>query len=214
MAIIFSSAFQALRGKIGNFIFYHAKGQLRMRSYGKSGTSPWTPGQKLQQNRLRTVVFFYRANQNTLLPKIWRMAARDMVMSGYNLFIRENMPVFNAGHAIGDYSLLHISQGSLEFPQALQVASYGDGKICLTWKNPLPKNSGSMSDRLHAVWLDGKGNFSLHVLSMPEVTRREEEAVLPLPEAGSEELHLYIYFSNKEETQFSPDRYFYLPAIE
>ena len=71
-----------------------------------------------------------------------------------------------------------------------------------------------MSDRLHAVWLDGKGNFSLHVLAMPEISRRDKEAVLPLPEAGSEELHLYIYFSNKEETQFSPDRYFYLPAIE
>ena len=111
MAIIFSSALQHLKGKIGNFIFYLAKGQLRMRSYGKPNTICWTSEQKLQQNRLRAVVFFYRVNQTTLLPKIWKIAARDMIMSGYNLFIRENMSVFNAEHSIGDYSMLHISQG-------------------------------------------------------------------------------------------------------
>ncbi len=214
MAIIFSSALQHLKGKIGNFIFYHAKGQLRMRSYGKPNTICWTSEQKLQQNRLRAVVFFYRVNQTTLLPKIWKIAARDMVMSGYNLFIRENMSVFNAEHSIGDYSMLHVSQGRLEFPQTLQVSSYGRGEIRLMWANLLPKTSSNMSHRLHVVWLDGKGDFSLHVLSVADVSRRDEEAVLPLPEAGSKDLHLFVYFSNKEETQFSPDRYLFLPAIE
>lgn len=214
MAIIFSSALQHLKGKIGNFVFYHAKGQLRMRSYVRPDSVRWTPEQKLQQNRLRTVVFFYRANQHTLLPKIWRMAARDMVMSGYNLFIRENMPVFNAGHVIGDYSMLHISMGTLAPPYALQIAGYGKGEIRLTWSNPLPKTSGSMSDRLHAFWLDGTGDFSLHALAVPEACRRDGQAVLSLPEAGRQDLHLYVYFSNEEETLFSSDRYFYLPATE
>lgn len=214
MAIIFSSALQHLKGKIGNFIFYHVKGQVRMRSYEKPNSICWTSEQKLQQNRLRTAVFFYRSNHATVLPKIWRIAAQDMIMSGYNLFLQENMPAFNAAHAIGDYSLLHISKGRLELPQSLQVVGYGSGKIRLTWNNLLPKTSGSMSDRLHVVWLDGKGNFSLHVLSIPDISRRDEQAVVPLPEAGRQDLHLYVYFSDKEEKQFSPDRYFYLPAVE
>lgn len=214
MAIIFSTLFHKMKGKIGHLILYNVKGQIRTRTNSGKISVPWSPAQELQQNRLRSAVFFYRANQATLLPKIWRIAARNMVMSGYNLFLRENMPVFNAGHRIGDYSMLHISNGTLEFPQVLQVSDYENGKIRLTWKNLLPRTSGSMSDRLHAVWLDGNGNFSLHLLSIPEVPRWEEEAVLFLPEAGSKDLHLYVYFSNQEETQFSPDRYFYLPAVE
>lgn len=214
MAIVFSALFHKMKGKIGHLILYNVKGQIRTRANSGKMSVLWSPAQELQQNRLRSAVFFYRANQTTFLPKIWRLAARNMVMSGYNLFLRENMPVFNAGHSIGDYSMLHISKGTLEFPQVLQVSGYGNGKIRLTWKNLLPKTSGSMSDRLHAVWLDGKGDFSLRVLSMPEVSRREEQAVLPLPEAGRQDLHLYIYFSDKEENQFSPDRYFYLPAVE
>ncbi len=214
MAIIFSSSLQQLRGKIGNFIFYHAKGQLRMRSYGRPNSLCWTLEQKLQQNRLRTVVSFYRANLTTRLPEIWRIAARDMVMSGYNLFLRKNMPAFNAGYGVGDYAMLHISEGTLEFPQALQIAGYGNGKVRLTWKNPLPETSGNMSDRLHAVWLDGNGDFSLHIPALSDILRRDEQAVLSMPEAGNKDLHLYVYFSDSEEKQFSQDKYFYLPAIE
>ena len=214
MAIIFSPLFHKMKGKIGNLILYGVKGQTRVRSNPVNVSISWSPAQELQQNRFRTAVFFYRANQDTLLPKIWRIAARNMIMSGYNLFLLENMPVFNAGQTIGDYSMLHIRKGKLEAPQFLQITGDGNGKIHLMWKNPLPKIAGSMSDRLHAVWLDGNGNFSLHVLSLPEVSRRDEEAVLLLPQAGNEDLHLYVYFSNKEEQHFSPDRYFYLPAIE
>lgn len=214
MAIVFSTLFHKMKGKIGNLILYNVKGQIRTRSNSEKISVPWSPAQELQQSRFRSAVFFYRVNQTTLLPKIWKIAARDMVMSGYNLFIRENMSVFNAEHSIGDYSMLHVSQGRLEFPQTLQVSSYGRGEIRLMWANLLPKTSSNMSHRLHVVWLDGKGDFSLHVLSVADVSRRDEEAVLPLPEAGSKDLHLFVYFSNKEETQFSPDRYFFLPAIE
>lgn len=214
MAIVFSSFFKKLKGKIGNFVLYETCGQVRMRGNGMTEVYPRTPAQQLQQARLRTAVAFYRANAETSLPHIWRTAAHDKVMSGYNLFLRCNMSVFDDAYHINDYSHLHMSRGRLEFPQSLQLVKYGKGKIYLKWKNVLPPTSLRMSDRLHTVWLDGKGDFSLHVLAMSEISRRDEEAVLPLPEAGSEELHLYIYFSNKEETQFSPDKYFYLPAIE
>lgn len=214
MAIIFSPLFHKMKGKIGNLILYGVKGQNRVRSTPVNVSISWSSAQELQQNRFRTAVFFYRANQDTLLPKIWRIAARNMIMSGYNLFISENMQVFNVKHAIEDYSMLHISKGTLEFPQSLQIAAYGKGKIRLTWKNLLPATSNSMADRLHAVWLDNEGNFSLHVLCTPEVFRRDEQTILPLPEAGSKALHLYVYFSDSKENQFSPDRYFYLPAIE
>ena len=33
MAILFSSAFQHLKGKIGNLILYNIKGQIRIRSH-------------------------------------------------------------------------------------------------------------------------------------------------------------------------------------
>lgn len=214
MAIVFSSFFKKLKGKIGNLVLYETRGQIRLRGNGMSEAIPKTPAQQLQQARLRTAVAFYRANAETPISRIWRAAARDKVMSGYNLFLRCNMAVFDDEYHINDYSQLHVSRGRLEFPQSLQLVKYGKGKIHLKWKNILPPTSLHMSDRLHAVWLDGKGDLSLRVLSMPEVSRREGQAVLPLPEAGRQNLHLYVYFSDSEETQFSPDKYFYLPAIE
>ncbi len=214
MAIVFSSFLKKLKGKIGNLILYETRGQIRMRGNGNADVVPQTPAQQLQQARLRTAVTFYRANAEILLSHIWRLAARNKVMSGYNLFLRCNMAVFDDAFRIRDYSQLHISWGVLEFPQFLRLVNYGKGSIHLEWQNVLPPTSLHMSDRLHVVWLDGKGNFSLHVLSIPDISRRDEQAVLPLPEAGRQDLHLYVYFSDKEEKQFSPDRYFYLPAVE
>lgn len=214
MAIVFSSFLKKLKGKIGNLIFYESRGQVRIRGNGMSGIVPKTPSQQLQQARLRTAVAFYRANAGSALPHIWRVAAHGKVMSGYNLFLRCNMAVFNREYRICDYSQLHVSRGRLEFPQSLRLANYEKGKIYLEWRNILPSTSVHMSDRLHAVWLDGNGDFSLHVPALSGVLRRDEQAVLSLPEAGNKDLHLYVYFSDNEEKQFSPDKYFYLPAIE
>ena len=128
MAIVFSSFFNKLKGKIGNLIVYEARGQVRMRANSMSNTIPQTPAQQLQQARLRTAVAFYRANNESTLPHIWRAAARDKIMSGYNLFLRCNMSVFDTSFRINDYSQLQISRGRLEFPQSLRLENYGYGK--------------------------------------------------------------------------------------
>lgn len=213
MATIFSPFFENLRGKVGNLILYKARGQVRMRGNQEAMSIPWSKTQQLQQSRLRAAVAFYRANADTALPHIWREAARGKVMSGYNLFLQENMAVFDGEFRIGDYAGLHVSHGWLEFPQGLRVADYGDGKVRVEWRNLLPPTSLHMADRLHALWLPDDGTFSLREPALPLLTREAGAAVLPLAEAGHRGLHLYLYFSDKEEKRFSPDRHFYLPAL-
>lgn len=213
MAIVFSSLFKKLKGKIDNLVFYESRGQTRLRSQTANDTTPSTPAQLLQQGRLRTAVSFYRANAGSALPHIWRTAAKGKVMSGYNLFLRENMAVFDADFRISDYAQLHVSRGQLEFPQSLRLSSYGEGEACVEWRNVLPPTSLHMSDLLHAFWLADDGTFTLRTPVMSPARRDACRATLPLPDAGRRGMHLYLYFSDQEEKRFSPDRYFHLPAL-
>lgn len=210
MAIILSKLATGLKGKIGNFVFYQVGDQLRMRGYGKPQRTDWSPSQQLQQKRLSTAVAFYRANDATPLPQIWREAASKMTCSGYNLFMKANMAAFSADHRILDYSLLHVSEGTLEAPPALRVTAYGEGEVHVAWANLLPATEECMSDRLHALWLATDGTFTLHAAALPVVRRGEGKTVLPIAEAGRKEMHLYLYFSDEEEKRFSKDRYFHL----
>lgn len=203
-----------LKGRIDDLVFYQVGEQLRIRGYGKPKKTAWTPSQQLQQKRLRTAVAFYRANAATPLPEIWREAAKEMVCSGYNLFMKTNMAAFSADHDILDYSLLHMSEGVLEVAPSLQVTKYGQGEVHVTWRNPLPATEECMSDLLQAVWLADNGTFTLHVPALPAVRRSNGEAVLPIPEAGQQGMHLYLYFSDKNGKRFSKDKYFYLKQQE
>ena len=210
MAIIIFSLLQKLKGKIGNLIFYQARGQNRMRSQNQIKRVPKTATQILQQNRIRASVSFYRANQNDGLSHIWRQEAKDKVMSGYNLFLSKNLAAFDQEHRIRDYGMLHISCGKLELPAHLQVTSYESGYIHLNWDNIIPEDSARNQDFLHAKWMNAKGNFSLQKVTIKNIRRKDKEAHLAVPEAGKEEIHLYLYFSDEEGDQFSPDKYFHL----
>lgn len=213
MAVIFSTFFKKLKGKIDHLILYESRGQMRLRSSGNPVISPRSPEQQLQQKRLRAAVAFYRANRNTRFVQIWRIAAQNKVMSGYNYFLHSNIAVFNEDHRISDYSMLQISCGSLELPPCLKVADYWRGHLQLTWQNSLPESSSHMYDRLYLFWLNERGSFSLQAPKLPIILRKDEEATLSLPEAGEENMHLYFYFSNQQETCFSPAKYIYLKAL-
>lgn len=210
MAVFHSNFFKKIKGRIDDLIFYEAKGQQRIRRYKAKKPQPASCTQNLQRCRMRAAVALYRANRDTEIPNIWKLAVKEMVMSGYNLFIKTNIAAFDQNHRIIDYNMLHFSCGRLELPIHLEITGYRDGCVIVGWKNTFPMCSARVNDCLHAVWLKNNGGFSLQTVPTSCISRAEEKAILPVEGAGTEDLHLYLYFSNQAKNSFSPNKYFFL----
>lgn len=163
---------------------------------------------------MRAIVSFYRANRETLLTKIWKAEASDKPESGYNLFISANITVFNQEFRISDYSILCISKGKLNLPPCLTLHDYTEGKVTIYWQNDLPGDTSRNQDYLQAAWLKSDGSFTLHFIPDKTYTRDCCKAVLDIPEAGRQSIHLYVLFSDQSGRNFSSARYFYLPATK
>lgn len=210
MATFLSSLLRKIKGRIDHLVLYEAKGQQRLRSLSATPLPVASPAQRLQRCRLRAVVAFYRANRSEILRHIWKVEAEEQVMSGYNLFLSTNIQAFNESHRIEDYGKLQICMGKLEIPPNLHVEDYHDGKIRIRWRTIFPEDSQRNQDRLWAAWLSDDGSFSLNVLPFAGYYRKDEKAILEIPEAGSANIHLYIYFSDNQQNSFSKSKYFYL----
>lgn len=210
MATFCSNFFRKIKGKIDNLVLYEVKGQQRMRKHKDKPLPPGSCTQNLQRCRMRAAVALYRANRDTEIPYIWKLAVKEMVMSGYNLFIKTNIAAFDQNHRIIDYNMLHFSCGRLELPIHLEITGYGDGCVIVGWKNTFPMCSARVNDCLHAVWLKNNGGFSLQTVPTSCISRAEEKAILLVEGAGTEDLHLYLYFSNQDKSSFSPNKYFFL----
>lgn len=211
MALFFSPFFKKLKGHIGNLVFYHAMGQNRIRTQAPTASVPQTGTHRLQRCRMRAVVSFYSANRHTLLRAIWKVAAKDMNMSGYNLFIQRNMSVFNDQHQISDYRLLRLSTGSLVLPPQFIARRTAADRIVVGWENDVPDDALRSLDRLILIWLKASGSFGINVITDAGACRKNEMATVVVPEIADKDIHLYCLFIDCKQSRFSPDRYFYLP---
>lgn len=81
-----------IRGRIGNMIFYRVRGVTRIRSVPLSAVRPDALKCRTARLRLIAAVRFYQRLQDTRLRDIWRMAAKDTAMNGYNLFRETEHP--------------------------------------------------------------------------------------------------------------------------
>ena len=88
-----SNLLNQLKGSFGNVILYEVNGQLRIRSktgrYRKSKSSK----QKAQKNRFKGAASFYHKLEMPMYMT-WSDATHGQNISGYNLFIKENIHSF------------------------------------------------------------------------------------------------------------------------
>lgn len=210
MAIIKSKFWRALSGKIGEIVFCYIKGRQYLRQSPRKGQHTIQPTQQLQMNRMRACVSFYHANMDTPIPDIWKLVAREVISTGYNLFVKTNIKLFNMDHHIGDYSRLQLTCGVLEMPYEWSIRRVAPDHIQLKWHCCQPMTEERKNDRLQAFWLKDNGSFEIEIFPLPEIRRESEEAVLPLPAETDTDWHLYLYFANFEKTAFSGNKYFFI----
>ena len=123
-----------IRGRIGNMIFYRVRGVTRIRSVPLSAVRPDALKCRTARLRLIAAVRFYQRLQDTRLRDIWRLAAKDTAMNGYNLFVKQNIYVFNE-RTLFDPARLLLVFGTLPPMNCLELAEQTGRRIVLTWKN-------------------------------------------------------------------------------
>lgn len=210
MAIIKSKFWKALSGKVGELVFCYLKGRQYLRQLPRNNRQEPHPSQLLQMNRMRACVSFYHANRDTPIPDIWKLVAREVISTGYNLFVKANIRLFDMDHRIGDYSRLQLTCGVLEMPYEWSIRRVAPDRIRVTWQNCQPVHEERQEDRLQAFWLKDNGSFEIEIFPLPAIRRSEEQALIPLPADRQTDWHLYLYFANGEQTAFSSNKYFFI----
>jgi len=98
-----------LSGLIGNAVF--AGDQVRERPRRRK-PGEWTEAQKAERVRYRAAVDFYKKIKMKLIQPVWSHSATKG-LTGYNLFLRENLHAFNTEGNINDPTMLKMAIGEL-----------------------------------------------------------------------------------------------------
>ena len=94
-----------------------------------------SPSRKVQNARLAAAVTHYQTIKETFLYHAWRMeATRREVISGYNLFLKENIKAYNTDYTVGDFRLLTLVPGALQVPFRMQQQEAPAGVFSITWE--------------------------------------------------------------------------------
>lgn len=205
---IFRSGLGEVKGKYGNLITYVVKGQNRVRATPLRYKDANTEEQQKQRTRLKFVCKFYSyAMQEPLLKEVWRAAAVPTPYDRYVLFRKVNMNACTADFTIGDYTQLHLAQGTLAKPLNMRFDLDESDNLIVTWENHLDYLASRADDELRIAFLRGD-SYVAQVMGPTGATRKEERAVVPLERKDGRPLYLYVFFAAPDGSAYSDDTYF------
>ena len=197
-----------MKGKYGNLITYVVKGQNRVRATPLRYKDANTEEQQKQRTRLKFVCKFYSyAMQEPLLKEVWRVAAVPTPYDRYVLFRKVNMNACTADFTIGDYTQLHLAQGTLAKPLNMRFDLDKSDNLIVTWENHLDYLASRADDELRIAFLRGD-SYVAQVMGPTGATRKEERAVVPLERKDGRPLYLYVFFAAPDGSAYSDDMYF------
>jgi hypothetical protein len=211
MARITGGIGKYVSGKLESVVFVQREGMTYIRKLPEYTKNSWTPRQKLHRERFRLVNVFCRQHQMRIIIPIWNHVPGKG--SGYNRFLKANMPAFGLDGQLADRAMLHFSDGILPLPFHFMVEMVMDenDKINVTWENDTLNNSKYEQDELMMVpaYTNGFGE--------PVNTgcrRKAAKVVIALPAGPSKVEAVYLFFASNDRKRYSPDRYFELHSIE
>jgi hypothetical protein len=211
MARITGGIGKFISGKLESVVFVQREGMTYVRKLPEYTKSSWTPRQKLHRERFRLVNAFCRQNQMRIIIPIWnRVPGKG---SGYNRFLKANMPAFGLDGKLADRAMLHFSDGILPLPFHLVVEMVNDenDKINVSWDNDSFTSGKNDLDELMMVPAYSEG-FGEPVRTGS--SRKAAKVSLVLPAGPSKVEAVYLFFASNDYRQYSPDRYFELHSIE
>ena len=188
-------------GKVGSVVGSSWKGVNYIKSLPGPNSSNSEDQQK-QRSRFKAVVSFASSLLETLIRPVWNLSAGKM--TGYNLFVKTNMPAFNDSGDLANYSQFRASVGNLSLPSSISIQDDSEvsSGIEITWKDESSTGLGNAGDKLHLLVMSATRVHIIHL----DAVRSDQSAEITLPvDPGS--THIYAFFGTVEEDEFSEDHY-------
>ncbi|MBC5623549.1 DUF6266 family protein [Butyricimonas hominis] len=188
-----SSIFK-IRGRIGNTIFVGRNGKCYARAVATKVTNPNTPKQQMVRARFRVALRFYQRLKDTPLGEIWRLSGKRAKLTGYTLFMRENLNMFDHEGRIVDFDGLRLAVGNRCDARDIEVSLDDSGQVTLRWGDDDEDLYLGENDRLMVALLYGDRLFSPEVVDDLKAVRRDGTVTFRLPRIKDVEVHLYCFF--------------------
>lgn len=205
MARIKNDPSGAISGMVGPVVYYYVNGKQYARAAIKERSKEsWSPEQVQYRQKVSNAGAFWRQLDKNPVRMTWKLAAEGM--SGYNLFLKTNLPAFVGDGSQMDLERVHLSVGTLPLPLQLKaVAVEGDPtKWNISWKDDSGIGLSQASDTLLVVFAHD-GSFSKPVET--GIQRNRESAVVQVP-AGTKKLEgMYLSFVSADQQLYSVDQF-------
>ena len=208
MTIIRQSKSNALTGMVGGIVIAERNGKLHYRrAPQREVKNSWSPKQLLHRQRFSKVNEFCNLFKKSLIPQIWNYEA--VIMSGYALFLKTNMPAFAPDGSIGDVKKIFLSTGKLPFPpDVLAKRSTDDpNTIEVIWTLEPHIKGERHSDELMVISA-AKDHYS--EITGTNIKRAGLNGTFVLPPLPLAATHIYLLFASKDRRDYSPSVCFIL----
>ena len=230
MALVTDGIGRFLSGSIEGLVFVKGKDFSYMRGTPRvRKASEWTEKQREARKGFQAVIKFANAHKTNVIVPIWNKAAKDLVMSGYNLFVKANRAAYDALGNVGHPEMLHFSTGPLALPYRLwaEVDAENPHSMAVSWTDQLAGSASGNDSLMSVIYqnidkgavdtrnirMDGKMKKAAftqeeYMLVDTGFTRKDGKATIenPTPEAG--DVSLFLFFWNKKMGQYSNDQVF------
>lgn len=169
---------------------------------------------KSNKDKFNKCIDFYKKIKNTEIRKIWDEKAKETKakiatplnrtkrQSGYNLFMKHNLQLFNENALFVDQDKLVISIGSLPIAQGFMTERDPENPevIKVSFKDNSGIRPNSKSDSLCIV--AAIENY-IYFFNLSEITRESGGGTFHFPDAADKKTRLWAYFQSEKGKGFS-----------
>jgi hypothetical protein len=199
----------SLSGKVGNVIISQRFGNQYIRIKPSFIRDAKSPKQVEQRNRFAATYHLVKRSHDEVLKQIWNKGV--VKMSGYNLFVKTNIGVFDEEGEITDYNKLILSVGKLRLPYEFMIEAKVEDNcvITISWENGDFYSCNKSDDRLKITAI-----INSEIVQVMGLTARrgDKTATFQLPCGSGAIIHLYVYFYN-EDTMDGSHSYYQLVEV-
>lgn len=206
MAILKGGVDGPISGLVGTVVCYNMGGVTYMRGKTRPrDEDSWSDNQVLHRKRISSIGSLWKELRNNPVRSTWRQASG--LWPGYSLFLKTNLPAFNADGSQLDLEYLHLSTGNLPLPHQLKAsASEGNPELWeVSWLNDSGKGLAKSKDELQ-VMVVRDGKFSDPIATGAK--RGDKFAAIQLPDGEGMVQGIYLSLVSADRASCSVDQFF------
>lgn len=196
-----------VRGRVGELVFYQVGDQMRIRGHNDDIKDCKSPAQLKHRNKVRGIADLF-GGIDLQIYHYWKQLTVGTLLSGYNLFFKENIKTIDGETGLPDYKALKVCKGVLPLPGEVK-AEIGEGrKVRMEWT--FNRTDYGIADdclQIARIMPDYTGMQTIEVLFSTDVTRSAGSYEFVLPDELQGEVHVYGFFKSSYTNDISDSFY-------